>query len=282
MSIQALQSSSRTVSQSMRFAANELKGHAALVTGSSSGIGLAIAKKLAAMGSDVMMTGIEPADQIEPTREALEKSAGVKVRYLQSALTQKGIRQLLAKARTDFGRKVDILVNNAGMQYVAPLETFPVKKWNQIINLNLTAPFLATQAVLKEMKAQGWGRIINIGSAHSLFASAGKAAYVSAKHGLLGLTRVTAIEGADRGVTCNLIAPGYVDTPLVRKQIPDQAKTLGIPEEEVISKVMLAKQPIKQFTQAEDVASLVGYLCTDAAKTITGSAQSIDGGWSAE
>ena len=252
-----------------------LEGKVAIVTGAASGIGLAIARDFAKQGIRVTLSDIDVAGG----QAAAAELPGA--RFQAADMTKSAdIERLVADTITAEGQ-VDILVNNAGIQYVAPITEFPEAKWRQIIDLMLTAPFLLTKAVLPEMYTRKWGRIINIASVHALRASAFKSAYVSAKHGLLGLTRVTALEGAEHGVTCNAICPSYVRTPLVEKQIADQARVHGIPESEVVEKIMVSEAPIHRLLEPEEVAQLVTYLCTDAASGITGSAQSIDCGWTA-
>jgi len=252
-----------------------IEGKVAIVTGAASGIGLAIARDFAKQGIRVTLSDIDVAGG----QAAAAELPGA--RFQAADMTKSAdIERLVADTIAVEGQ-VDILVNNAGIQYVAPITEFPEAKWRQIIDLMLTAPFLLTKAVLPEMYTRKWGRIINIASVHALRASAFKSAYVSAKHGLLGLTRVTALEGAEHGVTCNAICPSYVRTPLVEKQIADQARVHGIPESEVVEKIMVAEAPIHRLLEPEEVAQLVTYLCTDAASGITGSAQSIDCGWTA-
>ncbi len=252
-----------------------IEGKVAIVTGAASGIGLAVARDFAKQGIRVTLSDID----IAGGQAAAAELPGA--RFQAADMTKSAdIERLVADTIAAEGQ-VDILVNNAGIQYVAPITEFPEAKWRQIIDLMLTAPFLLTKAVLPEMYTRKWGRIINIASVHALRASAFKSAYVSAKHGLLGLTRVTALEGAEHGVTCNAICPSYVRTPLVEKQIADQARVHGIPESEVVEKIMVAEAPIHRLLEPEEVAQLVTYLCTDAASGITGSAQSIDCGWTA-
>ncbi|MBO0780822.1 MAG: 3-hydroxybutyrate dehydrogenase [Ktedonobacteraceae bacterium] len=252
-----------------------LEGKVALVTGAASGIGLAIARKFAQQGIRVTLSDIDVKRGSTVAGELPEA-------HFQAAdmASADDLQQLVAQTLDREGR-IDILVNNAGIQHVAPITEFPEAKWRQILEIMLTAPFLLTKAVLPGMYAHRWGRIINIASVHALRASAFKAAYVSAKHGLLGLTRVTALEGGEHGVTCNAICPSYVRTPLVEKQIADQARVHGIPESEVVEKIMVAEGAIHRLLEPEEVAQLVTYLCTDAAKSITGSAQLIDCGWTA-
>lgn len=256
-----------------------LSGKTALVTGSTSGIGLAIARKLASKGAKVMLNGMGDAAEIEKLRADLAAEFGVEVAFNGADLTKvEAIEGLIAETTQKLGGP-DILVNNAGIQYVSPIEDFPVDKWNAIIALNLSASFHTTRLSFKGMKERGWGRIVNIASAHALVASPFKAAYVAAKHGIAGLTKTVALEGAEHGVTCNAICPGYVLTPLVEKQIPDTAKARGLTEEQVIKDVLLAAQPTKKFVETDDIAELVVFLSSDAAKSITGALQSIDGGW---
>ena len=257
------------------------KRKTAVITGSSSGIGHGIAEALAAAGMNVVLNGIEPAAQIEPARKAIEDRFGVKAIYSPANMMKAdGVRALIAEAEAAFGQ-VDVLVNNAGIQFVSPVEDFPDEKWEQIISLNLSAAFYATKAVVAGMKARGWGRIINIASAHGLVASPFKGAYVAAKHGIVGFTKTVALETAEHGVTVNAICPGYVLTPLVQNQIPDTAKARGITEAEVIRDVLLAAQPTKKFVTVEELAALAVFLTTDAAASITGTALPVDGGWTA-
>jgi len=254
----------------------------AVVTGSSSGIGLGIAKGFAEAGINVMMNGIEPREQIQPVCDQLSEAFGVKVAYEPAnMMTPAGAQELIDAADDEFG-KVDVLVNNAGIQFVSPIEDFPDEKWAAIIALNLSAAFFTTKAVAAGMKERGWGRIINIASAHGLVASPYKSAYVAAKHGILGLTKTVALELAEHGVTANAICPGYVWTPLVEKQIPDTAKARGMTEEQVKRDVLLAAQPTKQFATVEEMAALAVFLCSDAAASITGTALPVDGGWTAK
>ena len=253
----------------------------AIVTGSTSGIGLGIAEGLAATGVNVMMNGIESVEDVEPTRKRLAEEYGVDVRYNPANMMKADeVRGLVAAANDAFGQ-VDILVNNAGIQFVSPIEDFPDEKWVAIINLNLSAAFYATKAVAAGMKERGWGRIINMASAHGLVASPDKSAYVAAKHGIVGLTKTVALEVAEHGVTVNAICPGYVWTPLVEKQIPDTAKARGITEEEVKRDVLLAAQPTKKFATIEEIAAMATFLCSDGAASITGTALPVDGGWTA-
>lgn len=254
----------------------------AIVTGSTSGIGLGVATSFAAQGLNLMLNGFGDRDEIEAIRASLEDRYGVKVLYDGADMTKPDeIRALVAAAERRIG-PVDVLVNNAGIQHVAPVEDFPDEKWNAIIAINLSAAFHATKAVFAGMKARKFGRIINIASAHGLVASPFKSAYVAAKHGIVGFTKSIALEGAEFGVTANAICPGYVKTPLVEKQIPDQAKARGMSEAEVIQKVILEAQPTKQFVTVEQIGALALFLTTPAAAQITGAALQIDGGWVAK
>ena len=259
-----------------------LKGKNAVVTGSTSGIGLGIARAFAQDGANVVINGFGDAKDIEKERSSIEKDFGVKALYSPADMTKPAdIAAMIKLAETTFG-SVDVLVNNAGIQHVAPIEEFPIDKWDAIIAINLSSAFHAMRAAVPGMKARKWGRIISTASAHSLVASPFKAAYISAKHGLAGLTKTVALEVATFGITVNCISPGYVWTPLVAKQIPDQMKTRNMTEEQVKRDVLLAAQPTKQFVTIEQVASLALYLCSDAAAPITGANLSIDGGWTAQ
>jgi len=258
-----------------------LKGKTALVTGSTSGIGLAYAKAFAAEGANLVINGFGDAAAIETERAALEATSGGKALYSGHDLTKPDqIAAMMAEAAAAFGG-VDILVNNAGVQHVAPVEEFPVDKWDLIIALNLTAAFHTTRLALPHMKQAKWGRIIQTASAHSLVASPFKSAYVTAKHGLAGFTKTVALEAATFGITANCISPGYVWTPLVEGQIPDTMKARGLTREQVINDVLLAGQPTKEFVTAEQVAAIALFLCGDAASQITGANLSVDGGWTA-
>ena len=258
-----------------------LKDRTALVTGSTSGIGLAYARALAAEGANVVINGFGEADAIEKERAGIEKDFNVKARYSAANMMKPDeITAMVAQAETEFGA-VDILVNNAGIQHVAPVDEFPIEKWDQIIAINLSSAFHATRAALPKMKAKGWGRIINTASAHAFVASPFKSAYVSAKHGIAGFTKTVALEVATNGITVNAIAPGYVWTPLVEKQIPDTMKARNMTKEQVINDVLLLAQPTKEFVTVEQVAALAVFLCTDAAKSITGATLPMDGGWTA-
>ena len=258
-----------------------LNGKAAVVTGSTSGIGLATAWALAREGASVMLNGFGEAGEIEKTRAGIEMEFKVKALYDAADMTKPAeIAAMIKTAEQTLG-SADILVANAGIQHVAPIEEFPVEKWDAIIAINLSSAFHAIRAAVPGMKAKKWGRIVCTASAHSLVASPFKAAYVTAKHGLAGLTKTVALELATFGVTCNCISPGYVWTPLVEKQIPDTMKARGLTEEQVKRDVLLAAQPTKEFVTVDEVASLAVYLCSDAAKAITGANLSIDGGWTA-
>ena len=254
----------------------------ALVTGSTSGIGLAIARALAKEGADIVINGMGDPAKIEAERAAIEKDFSVRAFYNGADMTKGAeIAAMIVDAQAKLG-SLDILVNNAGIQYVSPIEDFPVEKWDAIIAINLSAAFHAIRAVVPGMKAQKWGRIVSTASAHSLVASPFKSAYVAAKHGLAGLTKTAALELATFGVTVNCISPGYVWTPLVESQIPDTMKARGMTREQVINGVILDAQPTKQFVTVDQVAALAVYLCSDAAAQITGANLSIDGGWTAE
>jgi 3-hydroxybutyrate dehydrogenase len=259
-----------------------LKGQAAIVTGSTSGIGQALAQALAAEGVDVLLNGFGDAAQIEADRAALESKTGVRVRYHGADMTKPDqIADMVATAQREFGR-LDILLNNAGVQHVAPVEDFPVEWWDRIIAINLTSAFHTTRAALPIMKAQGRGRIVNLASAHGLVASPFKSAYVAAKHGLVGFTKTVALETAREGITANAICPGYVKTPLVESQIADQARSRGIPADRVVEDVILASQPNKRFVEYPNLAGLLLYLVSDMGASTTGAALSVDGGWTAE
>jgi 3-hydroxybutyrate dehydrogenase len=259
-----------------------LKGKTAVVTGSTSGIGLAIARALAQDGANVMINGFGDPKDIEKERAGLEKEFGVKAVYSPADMTKPAeIAAMIKTAETQLG-SVDVLVNNAGIQHVAPIEEFPVEKWDQIIAINLSSAFHSIRAAVPGMKARKWGRIIMTASAHSLVASPFKVAYISAKHGIAGMTKTVALELATFGITCNCISPGYVWTPLVAKQIPDQMKTRNMTEEQVKRDVLLAAQPTKEFVTVEQVAALALFLTSDAAASITGANLPIDGGWTAQ
>jgi len=259
----------------------QLAGKSAVVTGSTSGIGRGIAERFAAEGANVMLNGLGEAGEIEALRGAIAKEHGVRALYHGADMTRPGeIATMIAEAAKAFGR-VDILVNNAGIQHVAPVDEFPPEKWDAILAINLSSAFHATRAALPGMKKAQWGRVINIASAHGLVASPYKSAYVAAKHGVVGFTKSLALEVAELGITANAICPGYVMTPIVEKQIDDQARVHGIARENVIRDVILAPQPTKKFIRIEDVAALALYLASEAAAQVNGAALSIDGGWTA-
>jgi 3-hydroxybutyrate dehydrogenase len=259
-----------------------LAGKAAIVTGSTSGIGLGVAEAFARAGAHVALNGFGDAAEIEAIRARMAQSHGVQVLYSNADMSKpEQIRALAAQTKAAFGA-VDIIVNNAGVQHVQQIEDFPDEKWDLILAINLSSAFHLTKATMADMKARGYGRIINIASAHGLVASPFKSAYVAAKHGVVGLTKDVALEGAQHGVTCNAICPGYVRTPLVEKQIPEQAKARGLTEEQVVRDVLLAAQPTKRFVTVEEVAALSVFLCTEAAASITGAALPIEGGWTAQ
>ncbi len=259
-----------------------LKGKTAIVTGSTSGIGLGIATALAAEGCDMMLNGFGDPAAIETLRAGLAERHGVRVAYHPADMAKPAeIRDLVGETARRFGT-VDILVNNAGIQHVAKLVDFPEERWDTVIAINLSAAFHATKAALPLMIARRWGRIINIASAHGLVASGEKAAYVAAKHALVGLTKVAAIETANQGITCNAICPGWVLTPLVQQQIEARAKTEGKTVDQAKNELLAEKQPMLQFSTPENVGALAVFLAGDAAATITGSSYSIDGGWTAE
>lgn len=259
-----------------------LKGKAAIVTGSTSGIGLGIARALAQTGCNVMLNGLGDPVEIEQIRNGLAEETGVEVAFSGADMIDpQAIAGMIDTATDAFGR-IDILVNNAGIQHVAPLEHFPEVKWDAILAINLSAAFHAAKAALPLMRTNGWGRIVNIASAHGLVASPFKSAYVAAKHGMVGLTKVIALETAEHGITCNAICPGYVRTPLVEKQIDEHAEAHGIPRASVIRDVLLAAQPNKAFVEVEQLGALVVFLCSDAAASLTGAALPVDGGWTAQ
>jgi 3-hydroxybutyrate dehydrogenase len=263
-------------------ASGELTGKAAIVTGSTSGIGLGIAQALAREGVDVMLNGFGDAAVINKIRKDIEQSYGVKALYSAADMSMPGdIEGMVEAARKAFG-KVDIVVNNAGIQHVEAIETFPPAKWDAIIAINLSSAFHTIRAVVAEMKARNWGRIINIASAHALVASPFKSAYVASKHGIAGLTKTVALEVAEHGITVNAICPGYVLTPLVQNQIPETARARGLTEEQVVKDVLLHAQPTRKFVTTEQIGSLAVFLCTGAGASITGAALPVDGGWTAE
>jgi len=259
-----------------------LKGKVALVTGSTSGIGLGIARALGAEGADLMLNGFGDAAKIEAERAGLAKEFGVRVGYSAADISKPAeIAAMVAETQKSLG-SLDILVNNAGIQFVADVEEFPEERWNSIIAINLSGVFFGMKAAIPGMKAKGWGRIINIASAHGLVASPQKVAYVAAKHGVVGMTKVAAIELANHGVTVNAICPGWVLTPLVQKQVEDKAKVQGTDVETEKHAFLAEKQPMLQFSTPEQIGALAVFLCSDGAKTITGAPLSIDGGWVAQ
>jgi 3-hydroxybutyrate dehydrogenase len=261
--------------------ARPLAGKVGLVTGSTSGIGLGIARSLAKAGANVVLNGFGPTDEIKRTQDAIADEFGVGVRYSAADMTKPdAIAGMIAITLEEFGR-LDVLVNNAGIQHVAPIDRFPPPKWDAILAINLSSAFHSIQHALPSMRRNGFGRIVNIASAHGLVASPFKSAYVAAKHGIVGLTRVVALETAEEGITCNAICPGYVYTPLVEAQIDGQAKAHGIPREQVIRDVLLAQQPNKRFATVEELGELTVFLASEAAASITGVALPVDGGWTA-
>ncbi len=262
-------------------ASRPLGGKVALVTGSTSGIGLGIARALAEAGSAIVLNGFGLAPEIARTRDRIAADFGVKASYSAADMTKPdAIAEMIATTLAEHGR-LDVLVNNAGIQHVAPLDQFPVERWDTILSINLSSAFHTTRLALPAMRKNGFGRIINIASAHGLVASPFKAAYVAAKHGIVGLTKVAALETAEEGITCNAICPGYVYTPLVEAQIDGQAKAHGISREQVVRDVLLAQQPNKRFATVEELGALTAFLASDAAASITGIALPVDGGWTA-
>jgi 3-hydroxybutyrate dehydrogenase len=258
-----------------------LKGKSAIVTGSTSGIGLGIASVLAEQGCNVMLNGFGDKAEIDRVKDQLASKHGVKTAYSAADMSKPAeIRKMVDDCVSQLG-SCDIVVNNAGIQFVAPVEEFPDDKWDAIIAINLSAAFHAIKAAVPHMKKKGWGRIINISSAHGLVGSDGKAAYVSSKHGIIGLTKVVALDHANHGITSNAICPGWVLTPLVQKQIEDKAKQQGISVQQAKENLLKEKQPMLQFSTPEDLGALTAFLCSDAAKTITGVAIPMDGGWTA-
>ena len=265
----------------MSISSTELRGHVAIVTGSTSGIGQAMAKALAGQGCNVVINGLGDPHKIENERCEIANAYGVEVKYHGADMTKPDeIADMVDFAKREFGR-LDILLNNAGVQHVAPIEEFPIDKWNQIIAINLSSAFHTIAAAIPLMKKAGGGRIVNIASAHGLVASPFKSAYVSAKHGIMGLTKTVALEVAREKITCNAICPGYVLTPLVEAQIPDQMKANKMDRETVIREVMLDKQPTKEFVTVEQIAAAAVFLCSDAAAQVNGTHLSVDGGWTA-
>ena len=259
-----------------------LQRKTAIITGSTSGIGKGIAEALAEQGCNIVLNGFGDEGAIEALRAGLESDHGITALYHNADMTKPGeIEGLVAHAADKLG-SVDIIVNNAGIQFVCPVDEYPVEKWDAIIAINLSSAFHMTRCAVPHMKKAGWGRIINLASAHALVASPYKSAYVAAKHGMAGLTKVTALELAQQNITCNAICPGYVKTPLVENQIADTAKARNITEEEVVRDVMLAAQPTKKFAAIEDLGALAVFLCSDAAANITGAMLPVDGGWTAQ
>ena len=263
-------------------ASRDLAGKVAIVTGSTSGIGLGIAEALGRAGASLVLNGLGDASTIERTRTDLRSRYNVDVLYSAADMSRPDdVAGMVAEAQHKLGH-VDILVNNAGIQHVEAIETFPVAKWDAIIGINLSSAFHAMRAAVPDMKARKWGRIVNVASAHALVASPFKSAYVAAKHGLLGLTRTVALETAEHGITVNAICPGYVLTPLVERQIPETAKARGITEAQVVRDVLLAAQPTRRFVKTEELGALAVFLCSPAAASITGTALPVDGGWTAQ
>lgn len=261
---------------------SDLKGHVSIVTGSTSGIGQAMARALAKQGANIVINGLGDPAKIEAERAQIAAEFGVEVKYHGADMTKGDeIADMVGFAKREFGR-LDLLLNNAGVQFVSPVEDFPIDRWNQIIAINLTAAFHSIRAAVPIMKAQGRGRIVNLASAHALVASPFKSAYVAAKHGVLGLTKTVALEVATHGITCNAICPGYVKTPLVEAQIADQAKARGMTPEQVMRDVILDAQPTKKFVEFDQIAGLLLYLASDAGASVNGAGLSIDGGWTAQ
>jgi 3-hydroxybutyrate dehydrogenase len=259
-----------------------LKGKTAIVTGSTSGIGLGIARALGGAGANLMLNGFGDAAQIEALRAGLAKEFGVKVAYSGADMMKPEQIRALVKAAVDELGSADILVNNAGIQHVATVENFPPERWDAVLAINLSSAFHAIQAALPGMKARNWGRIVNVASTHGLVASVEKSAYVASKHGVLGLTKVVALEMAKTGITCNAICPGWVLTPLVQKQIDDRARREGIPVEQAKAELLAEKQPSGDFATPEQIGALCVFLCSDAAAQIRGAAVPVDGGWLAQ
>lgn len=258
-----------------------LKGKTALITGSTSGIGLGVATALAEAGANVVLNGFGDAADIERIRSTLAERTGVQVIHSGADMSKpEEIAAMVETATRQIGG-IDVLVNNAGIQFVAPVDEFPDAKWEQIVGINLSSNFYTTKAVLPGMKARNWGRVINIASAHGLVASPFKSAYVAAKHGVVGLTKTVALEVAETGITCNAICPGYVKTPLVEGQIRDQAKVHQMTEEQVVREVILASQPNKRFVEVQELGELVVFLCSSGAASITGASIPMEGGWTA-
>lgn len=255
----------------------DLSGKTAVVTGSTSGIGLGIARALAEAGADVVLNSFSNSDEDHALAEQVARETGRTARYIQADMSRADeCRALIGKAGA-----CDILVNNAGIQHVAPVDAFPIEKWDQIIAINMSSAFHTTAAALPLMRKAGWGRIVNIASAHGLTASPFKAAYITAKHGVVGLTKTVGLETAEEDITCNAVCPAYVLTPIVEKQIPDQMKVHGLSREQVVRDILLARQPSKKFVTVEQVAGTTVFLCSEAAAQITGTTISVDGGWTA-
>lgn len=270
-----------TASPPQAQSARPLNGRVAVVTGSTSGIGLAIASALAEAGAMIVLNGFGDAAEIESLRQVLAARHDVAVRYDGADMSDPdAVTAMMAQTAATFG-PVDILVNNAGIQHVEAIDTFPPEKWDAILAINLSAVFHATRAALPAMKRRGWGRIVNVASAHGLIGSAFKSAYVAAKHGVVGFTKVTALEAAEHGVTCNAVCPGYVWTALVEKQVAAQAAAHGLSEEEVVKNVFLADQPTRKFVTVGEIAGTTAFLCGPHAGSITGTAIAVDGGWTA-
>lgn len=261
---------------------HDLSGQVAVISGSTSGIGLALARSVAERGGDVVLNGLGDPAEIERTRAEMEAACGVRVRYHGANMLNGGeVGEMVAYAKAELGR-VDILVNNAGVQHVEAVEAFPTDQWERIIAINLSSAFYATRAAIPIMKAQGRGRIINVASAHGLVASPFKSAYVAAKHGVIGFTKTVALELAQDNITCNAICPGFVETPIVEKQIADQARTRGMTPEDVLKNVILGSQPTKRFVTTEELAGIFLYLVSDLGASANGASFSIDGGWTAQ
>ncbi|OFX06278.1 MAG: 3-hydroxybutyrate dehydrogenase [Alphaproteobacteria bacterium RIFCSPHIGHO2_12_FULL_63_12] len=263
-------------------AKRSLNGRVAVITGSTSGIGLGIAERLAAEGAAIVLNGFGDPREIEMTRDRIAFENNVPVVYSTADLSQAAAGQELISFAAEAVGEVDILINNAGIQHVAPIEDFPMAKWDAIIAINLSSAFHAVRAALPGMKRRGWGRIVNIASAHGLVASPYKSAYVAAKHGVVGLSKTIALETAQAGITCNVICPGYVWTPLVEKQIEDQARTHSIPRDKVVTDILLKAQPNKRFAQTDEIGALAAFLCSESAASITGASIPVDGGWTAQ
>jgi len=259
-----------------------LKGKVAIVTGSTSGIGLGIARELARLGADLVLNGFGEPGEIEAIRDRIERDHGVRAVYDGADMSKAAaVRRLVSATIEKFGR-LDILVSNAGIQFTAPVDEFPAAKWDAILDINLSAAFHGIAAAVPQMKKQGWGRIINIASTHGLVASTHKAAYVAAKHGLVGLTKVVGLETAGSGVTCNAVCPGWVRTPLVEKQISDMATQRGISQTQAVEELLSEKQPSLDFASPEQLGGTVAFLCSPAADQITGTTIAVDGGWTAQ